>query len=172
MARKKYNTYEFQDEYVIGYTSKGEKFYFDLEDYDIVKDHCWYIDNKSGYVETHINNKRIRMHRLILDVDKNDVVDHIHGKESRNDNRKNNLRKTTQAKNMINIGVRINNKSGVTGVYFDKDRNKWSAQISINKKTISLGRFNTFDDAVKVRKEAEKAYFGEYSYDNSQNMAI
>lgn len=37
---KKYNTYDLSGEYGIGYTSKGEEFYFDLEDYDKIKDYC------------------------------------------------------------------------------------------------------------------------------------
>jgi len=41
---KKYNTYNLTGEYGIGYTSKGEEFYFDLEDYDKIKDYCWCID--------------------------------------------------------------------------------------------------------------------------------
>ena len=37
---KKYNTYDLSGEYGIGYTSKGEEFYFDLDDYDKIKDYC------------------------------------------------------------------------------------------------------------------------------------
>lgn len=33
---------------------------------------------------------------------------------------------------------------------------------------IYLGGFINKDDAIKARKEAEEKYFGEYSYDNSQ----
>ena len=47
---KKYNTYNLSGEYGIGYTTKGEEFYFDLEDYDKIKDYCWYID-ENGYVQ-------------------------------------------------------------------------------------------------------------------------
>ena len=39
----------------------------------------------------------------------------------------------------------------------------------INYKKINLGAFDNKDDAIKARKEAEKKYFGEWSYDNSQN---
>ena len=35
--KKKYNTYDLSGEFGIGYTSKDEKFYFDLEDYDKIK---------------------------------------------------------------------------------------------------------------------------------------
>ena len=39
-SRKKYNTYDLSGEYGIGYTSNGDTFYFDLEDYDKIKDYC------------------------------------------------------------------------------------------------------------------------------------
>ena len=37
-------------------------------------------------------------------------------------------------------------------------------------KAINLGYFDTFEEAVKERKEAEEKYFGEYSYDNSMRL--
>ena len=48
-TKKKYNTYDLSGDYGIGYTSKDEEFYFDLEDYDKIKDYCWRINNR-GYV--------------------------------------------------------------------------------------------------------------------------
>lgn len=165
---KKYNTYNLTGEYGVGYTSKEEEFYFDLEDYDKIKNYCWYI-NESNYVRTRINkNEQIYIHQLILPD--SIEIDHIHGKQSRNDNRKENLRPCTHQENMMNIGLRGNNTTGVTGVYWVKNRNKWRAEITYNNKIISLGHFNNFEDAVKARKEAEEKYYGEYSYDNSQKM--
>lgn len=45
---KKYNIYNLTGEYGIGYTSNTNKeFYFDIEDYDKIKNYCWYeFDNK------------------------------------------------------------------------------------------------------------------------------
>lgn len=37
-----------------------------------------------------------------------------------------------------------------------------------NKKTIGLGQYDTFEDAVKARLEAEIEYFGEYRGCNSK----
>ena len=156
---KKYNIYDLTGEYGIGYTSKGEEFYFDLEDYDKIKDYCWYIDN--GYV---VNGCNIRLHRLITDCPDDNVVDHIHGKKSRNDNRKSNLRICTQQLNTVNKSMQSNNTSGVIGVYWEKSCNKWRAYINFNKKRKSLGCYNDFNDAVKAREEAEEKYFGEYAY--------
>ena len=40
----------------------------------------------------------------------------------------------------------------------------------MNYKTIHLGYFVNFEDAVQARKEAEEKYFGEFSYEKSQAM--
>lgn len=39
--------------------------------------------------------------------------------------------------------------------------------LHIIKKRMHLGRFKKIEDAIKVRKEAEEKYFGEFSYDKS-----
>ena len=162
---KKYNTYDLSGEYGIGYTSKGEEFYFDLEDYDKIKDYCWFI-SKNGYVLAGQLNgdKKIRFHKLLFP---NVEVDHIHHKKY--DNRKSELRIVTRSQNNMNHGLRNDNTSGVTGVAWNKTNNKWMAYITVNSNTIHLGYFDRFKDAVKTRKEAEEKYFGEFSYGNSMN---
>lgn len=168
---RKYNKYVFNNGYYTGYTSKGEEFYFDAEDYDKVKKYCWMI-NACGYVvanvwENNLNNI-ISMHRLIMGFPDGLEIDHIGGRATKNDNRKSNLRIATHSQNLKNVGVRANNTSGVTGVYFDKQTKKWRVSIKADNKTIYLGRFENFEDAVQTRKQAEKKYFSEWSYDNSQ----
>lgn len=49
---KRYNTYDLSGDFGKGYTSKGEEFWFDKEDYDKIKDYCWYFDKKNGYLYT------------------------------------------------------------------------------------------------------------------------
>lgn len=162
-THKKYNTYDLSGEYGIGYTSKEEEFYFDLEDYDKIKDYCWYINNE-GYVTT---KQSEMMHRIITDCPSNKLVDHKHGGNTRNDNRKNNLRVCTRQENNRNKKPKLNTKSGVTGVVWHNKNKKWIAQITVNYKTIYLGSFENKEDAINARKEAEDKYFGEFSYDNS-----
>ncbi len=55
-------------------------------------------------------------------------------------------------------------KSGCKGVYWAKDKNKWTVQVSVNNKTKYIGRFANYEDAVKARLDAEKQYYGEYAY--------
>ena len=167
-ANKKYNSYDLSGEYGIGYTSKGKKFYFDLEDYDKIKDYCW--EEARGYIiapDKNNRSKNILMHRLVMNCTDNDIaVDHKRHKTY--DNRKTQLRICTDSQNNMNHAIRIDNTSGATGVCFDKKINKWYAQIKVkNKKRITLGYFTNFEDAVVARKQAEEKYFGEYSYDNS-----
>lgn len=166
--KKKHNQYDLSGDYGISYTSKGQKFYFDLEDYDLIKKYCWKI-NKNGYV---LSSNGVFMHRVIMNCPNELVVDHINGEESRNDNRKSNLRIATPSQNCMNRKIQSNNTSGITGVYFDKDKNKWFSTICISHNSIHLGYFDNKEDAIKARKDAEEKYFGEWSYDNSQKINI
>lgn len=52
-----------------------------------------------------------------------------------------------------------NNTSGVKGVSWNTDREKWEAYISVHGKRIGLGKFKEFADAVNARKQAEDTYF-------------
>lgn len=155
---KKYNTYDLFGEYGIGYTSNtNEPFYFDLEDYDKIKDYCWFV-NSEGYIVG--GKKSIKIHRLIMNCPSNKVIDHINHNKA--DNRKYNLRICNQSQNILNKSPSKRNTSGVTGVvYF---YNKWRAQIKVKGRHISLGMFDNKEDAIKARKEAEAKYFGEYAY--------
>lgn len=162
----KNNTYDLTKEYGIGYTVKGEEFYFDLEDYNLIKDYYWY-KNDQRYLLAYTKNKTLRMHKLFI---KGQYIDHINGNTS--DNRKDNLRVATKSQNAMNKDLQSNNTSGVTGVYWKSQLNKWISYITVNGKYIYLGCFEKFVDAVKARKEAEEKYFGEYSFDNSQSYSI
>lgn len=169
--KKKFNTYDMSGEYGIGYTSKGEEFWFDIEDYDKIKDYCWNI-NPKGYVvcANNINGKKTTSYitRMIFDglPSHNEIqVDHIN--HNKFDNRKCNLRICTPSQNCMNKSLRSDNTTSASGVYWYKPRNQWVAKICANKENIHLGYFNEFEDAVKARKEAEEKYFGWYSYDNS-----
>lgn len=163
--KKKYNKYDLSGDYGIGYASNtNEPFYFDLEDYDKIKNYYWY-SNHDGYMCSSENKKEIIMHRLIIDENDPEMqVDHFN--RNKKDNRKENLKSVTPQHNNWNRGMNQNNKSGVTGVRWNKEAQKWVAYIMRKH----LGTFNSFEDAVKARKRAEQNYFGEYSYNNINNQ--
>lgn len=154
------------DEYYIGYTQSGKEFYFDKEDYSLVKQYCWDIDSQNGYAKTidKINNTgKLYLHRLVMGCKKGDglIVDHID--RNRVDCRKGNLRIVNEIQSAINKGIKSNNTSGKIGVSWSKDFNKWESYITVNKKRLHLGLFNDFKKAENARIEAEKKYFGEYN---------
>ncbi len=70
-------------------------------------------------------------------------------------NRLENLREVSHQGNLKNMSLKKNNTSGVCGVYFCKDRKKWSAFIRDNGKIVALGRREKFEEAVQLRKRAE-----------------
>lgn len=170
-ANKKYCKYDLEsEEYGIGWTHNGDVFWFDKEDYDKIKDYCW-IKNDQGYFYARKSEgTNIKLARLIMGVlnNPNIIIDHIHGSDTLYDNRKCNLRHATLSQNGMNKVIQSNNTSGYTGVSKHKLTNKWIANIKVNNKTIYLGEFENKEDAIKVRKEAEEKYFGEFSYDNSR----
>ena len=163
LVNKKSNAFEIEDNVCKIYTSDNTEILIDAEDYEKVKDYCWCISKgkKWEYAMTRIDNKTILLHRLIMDPQSDMLVDHINGNTL--DNRKSNLRICTNQQNCFNHTVSCNNSSGYTGVAWHRLANKWQVYIRFNKKTLYLGLFENIDDAVAVRKQAEKQYFGEYA---------
>lgn len=164
------NNYNLSGQYGIGYTSNtNQAFYFDLEDYDKIKDYTWRED-KDGYIVT--NNKNgctRRLHRIITNCPPHLQVDHIY--HNTYDNRKEKLRICTNQQNNMNKDKPLNNTSGYKGVSWSKSKKKWHSYIRINKRRIHLGYFDDIADAINARQKAEQKFFGEFRYNvtNKQN---
>ena len=107
-------------------------------------------------------------HRLVTNCDKEHDVDHIY--HNKLDNRKEFLRVVITQQNCSNQKTNINNTSGRTGVYYNLATSKWMSCIGYNNQLIYLGLFDDFNEAVRIRKEAEEKYFGDYSYENSMKI--
>lgn len=136
-----------------------------LDKINMVKNYKWCLGGRNEVMSV-INNKKVKLHRLIMDAQEGEIIDHIN--RNKLDNRNENLRKCTIEQNNFNKGIAYSNTSGVTGVDFDKNRNKWRVQIGYNGKNHVLGRFSDFNEAVRVRKEAEQKYFGEFAPQNRE----
>ena len=130
----------------------------------MVKKYTWYKDIK-GYITTKINNKLIKMHRLILSNYyniENIIVDH---KDTiRYNNRKENLRLCNMTKNAYNQKINKDNTSGYTEVTLNKRENRWKARISIDNKRKTIGSCKDFYDAVKIRIEGEFMHYKEFRH--------
>lgn len=71
-----------------------------------------------------------------------------------------NLEICTKSHNLRNLNDTLRNDtiSGYRGVSWEDDRQKWEARIQVQNRTIHLGRFDTFDEAVAARESAEEKY--------------
>lgn len=79
-------------------------------------------------------------------------IDHINGITT--DNLLVNLREATRRQNNQNHGPSRRNSSGYRGVYWDKFRNKWVADITIDYRSHHLGRFQTREEAADAYRKA------------------
>ena len=155
------NKYDYIGNTIIVTIRDGSSFMIDANDEGIIKPYCWY-KNSSGYIVRREGNSIKLLHRELLNVPKNMVVDHINGDKT--DNRRQNLRACSYSQNAMNIHNPRANASGYTGVIWDKAAQRWKAQICVNKVRKHLGAFTDKEKAVKARKEAEKLFFGEYAH--------
>lgn len=166
------NNFDLSHDYGIGFTKTGDKFYFDKQDYDKIKNYEWYTkisgskEQKKKYVITIIEKETIYMHRFLLNLPskKEDKRDVDHKNHNTLDNRRKNLRICEHYQNITSSKTRKDNTSGKKGVSWDNFREKWKASITYDKKTYFLGRFENFEEAVQVREKAEKRIHGEFNY--------
>lgn len=124
--------------------------------YNLVSGVRWHVVN-NGYLRGYINKELIYLHHLILPPKDGFWIDHINRNKA--DNRWCNLRYVTPTENLINRGLTRANTSGYLGVYWDNEREKWSACIKLNKKTKRLGRFLTKEEAARAYLEAVEKYY-------------
>lgn len=169
--KKSYNEYDLDTyTYGVGYCSNGEKFFFDKEDYNKIKDYCWNYDGK--YVQAHrlyndnFTTAIIRLHRLVMDIEDRENINVDHINHIRYDCRKSNLRRCTDeenARNKIECFCTIDNPVGIYLV-----NNKYN--VTIMKKFI--GSTDTLEDAIIMRQEYEKKLYGDFRYDPNSKRII
>lgn len=155
---RKGNKYDLTGGYGIGWTSNtNEEFYFDLEDYDKIKNYTW-KKGKRGYLVTSINNKYHTMHKYLTGYEKTD-----HKNRNKLDNRKENLRETTDFQNLKNQSKKKNGTNNYIGVSWNKNRQRWYAHITYAGKVIPLGSSKNEEEALVMRLKAEAKYFKDYA---------
>ena len=173
-GRNKYDLESYS--YAVGWTGNGTMWKFDKADFDLIKDYRWNISTDWHYIMAHLpdnHDKSVYFHRLIMGVQNEDYkliqVDHIDG-DTLNCCRSN-LRIVSAADNAKNKRRYKNNKSGVTGVYWSKDKRKWISCICDRPRHYLFSSFDDYEEAVMQRKEWESLYYKDFSYAKSQEIA-
>jgi len=107
----------------------------------------------------------ILMHREILGLTPDDprTVDHIDPTKTL-DNRECNLRIATMGEQKHNSRLYASNTSGYKGVYWLERQSVWLSYITVDKKTIYIGRRKTAESAFfELYVPAAQKYFGEFA---------
>lgn len=111
---------------------------------------------KTRHWQINILGKRYLVHRVIWAMHTGKIVfgeiDHINGDPE--DNRLSNLREVSHFENMVNRKTPSHNSSGKIGVCWHLQAKKWRAYITKDGKQISLGLFNSVDEATAARSAA------------------
>lgn len=137
--------------------TQGKFALVDNEDFVLLNQFHWKFDKSTGYAcRTLYPKGKEYMHRVIHPTIKPLQVDHIN--RNKLDNRRTNLRGVSPKVNLNNTSLRVTNKSGYKGVWFWKERQKWSSYIWLNYKKIHLGLFTNLNEAINARQIAERKY--------------
>jgi hypothetical protein len=111
----------------------------------------------TGYRHVRVDGRMFQEHRVAWALHYGEWpsanIDHVNGNPS--DNRIENLRCVMQAENNKNARRRKDNTSGVTGVLWYKASKKWGAKIHRDGSYVFLGLFESMEDAITARKQAE-----------------
>ena len=129
--------------------------------YHKVEAYSW-TESKGYAVARNADNKTIKMHRLVCGTPAGIGTDHINGDKL--DNRDCNLRMATQQQNMQNkTAIHNLNSLGIRGVSPAATPGKFVARISIKRKSIHLGTFDSLQGATDARRAAAQQYYGDFA---------
>ena len=144
----------------IVHLTQGKIAFIDAADAELVESYGrWSADKRSNGFYARYSPERIYLHRLIMGFP-DGLVDHQDGDTL--NCRRSNLRIVTPSQSIMNTAIRTDNKSGHRGVFWDKARGKWRAEIKAGIHKKYLGRFDLIEDAIAAYAEASEEMFGEY----------
>lgn len=143
--------------------TRGKQTMVDDDDYDELSRFKWWTD-AYGYALTSIGGRRdkknVRMHRMIVQAKKGEVVDHIDGDPL--NNQRNNLRIGTQKENIRNSKPR-KSRSGYKGVSWYKQTSSWVARVVCDGKYYHVGYYKNPEDAARAYNKKATELFGEFA---------
>lgn len=130
----------------------------------------------SGYKMVRLDRRLYNEHYIVYmwhNAEKpSGVIDHIN--RDKTDNRIENLRCVTHAKNITNTERVSKTKCGVAGVHWDSFTNSWKPVISVNGRMKNIRRTKSLDEAVMARwsAEVEQGYLNAFTTSSAYNYLI
>jgi len=149
--------------------SRGLVALVDDEDYERVAALKWHADpvdyqhleRNDYYAKRTMNNDRkLFLHRFILNITDGRRVDHRNGDGL--DCRRSNLRIASKSQNSANAKKRIDSKQPFKGIR-KSSSGRWQSRIRINGQVINLGSFDTAEDAARAYDDAARKHFGPFA---------
>lgn len=116
---------------------------------------------KLNYSYALVDNKKTQIHRFLMNAKEGEIIDHINNNPL--DNILINLRYSTYSQNSHNRLKKRNATSEYTGVCYDAYRNKYLSTIRKDGVQYNLGRFETEEEAAKIRDKKAIELFGGYA---------
>lgn len=113
------------------------------------------------YAYARVEGRRVLLHRFLLKPAQSVDIDHINANGL--DNRRENLRETTDSFNQGNRRLNANSTSGFKGVSWHESANGWVARIQVSGVRRHLGVFHTAEEAHAAYCRAAVLVFGEFA---------
>lgn len=111
------------------------------------------LDNSTGYLQLWLDNKKYRLHTLawlyVTGSYPLNIIDHKN--RIKTDNRFHNLRDTTHSINNRNISLETKTTSGMSGVFWDKKRQKWNVKVNVDGKRVFARYYDSLEEAKAIR---------------------
>ena len=153
--------------------TQGKFALVDDEDYEYLNQWKWSAakDHGAFYAVRSITNnspgqprqRSVRMHRLILDAKRGQIVDH----KDRNglNNQRENLRFCTTTENSWNQSKQKRGRATLKGAFFCSERkgHKWRTAIKLNGRAITSSYFSSEEEAHIAYCFLAIEYFGEFA---------
>ncbi len=146
---------------------KGHEILIDDADLSIIDGWVWRLHQIKtntyvrGYQKGKWKQKHFYMHRVLLNAQEGEDVDHRNGNGL--DNRRCNIRTCTRTQNNGNMHAVRSKTSPYKGVDFYARTKNWRARITKDGKTHSLGYFDDIEAAAKAYRKKSLELYGEFS---------
>jgi hypothetical protein len=121
-----------------------------------------------GYMRVRMFGRQFGAHRVVhalhycQELSGELFVDHIDGNSM--NNRPTNLRLVTLRENNRNRNrLNANNKSGVSGVFWHTQKQKWRAELKLKEGAVFLGAFDNLEDAKRAMEAGRKDLYARTS---------